>query len=83
MPITATTAQYQWLCASSIQAYIHSLKNYKRALFLFRSWDSSAGMAPVYGLDARGSIPDTGKKFFANPQCPDRLWNPPSLPYNG
>jgi hypothetical protein len=39
-----------------------------------------------YGLDDRaigGSIPGRGKGFFLYPLCPDRLWGPPSLLYNG
>jgi hypothetical protein len=31
----------------------------------------------------RGSIPGRGKEFFLYPLCPDRLWGPPSLLYNG
>jgi hypothetical protein len=31
----------------------------------------------------RGSIPSGGKGFFLYPLCPDRLWGPPSLLYNG
>jgi hypothetical protein len=31
----------------------------------------------------RGSIPGRGKRFFLYPLCPDRLWGPPSLLYNG
>jgi hypothetical protein len=31
----------------------------------------------------RGSIPGGGKGFFLYPLCPDRLWGPPSLLYNG
>jgi hypothetical protein len=36
-----------------------------------------------YGLDDRGSIPGRGKGFFLSPLCPDRLWGPPNLLYNG
>jgi hypothetical protein len=36
-----------------------------------------------YGLDDRGSIPDTGRGFFFQPLLPDRLWGPPSLLPNG
>lgn len=32
---------------------------------------------------SRGSIPGGGKKFFFSPECPDRLWDPPSLLFNG
>jgi hypothetical protein len=35
---------------------------------------SSVRIAMGWGLDGRGSIPDRGKKFFATPQRPDRLW---------
>jgi hypothetical protein len=38
-----------------------------------------AGTAMGYGLDGRVSIPAKGKRFFSIPQCPDRVWAPPSL----
>jgi hypothetical protein len=31
----------------------------------------------------RGSIPGRSKGFFLQPLCPDQLWGPPSLLYNG
>jgi hypothetical protein len=31
------------------------------------SRDSSVGIATSYGLDGRGSIPGTGKRFFSMP----------------
>jgi hypothetical protein len=31
----------------------------------------------------RGSIPGGGRGFFLYPLCPDWLWGPPSLLYNG
>jgi hypothetical protein len=34
---------------------------------------SSVSIATSYGLDGRGSIPGSGKRFFSTPQCPDRL----------
>jgi hypothetical protein len=34
------------------------------------------------GLDGRGSIVGRAT-FFSTPQCPDRLWGPPSLPSSG
>jgi hypothetical protein len=40
-------------------------------------------MVSDYGLDDRGSIPDRGRRFFLYPLRPDRLWDPPSLLYNG
>jgi hypothetical protein len=36
-----------------------------------------------YGLDDRDSIPGRAKRFFSSPQCPYRLWGPPSLLSNG
>lgn len=36
-----------------------------------------------YGLDVRGSIPGRGMRFFFYPRCPDRLWGPPTLLFNG
>jgi hypothetical protein len=44
---------------------------------------SSGSIVSDYGLDDRGSIPGRGKGFFLYPLCPDRLWGPPSLLYNG
>jgi hypothetical protein len=40
---------------------------------------SSVGIATDYGLDSPGLNPG-GARFSA---CPDRLWGPPSLLYNG
>jgi hypothetical protein len=58
---------------------------FKHVLFLkvLHSRDSSIGIAMGYGLDRRGSIPDSGKRFFSTPQHPGWLWGPPSLLYNG
>jgi hypothetical protein len=50
---------------------------------LFRSRVSSGSIVSDYGLDDRGSIPGRGKGFFLYPLCPDGLWGPPSLLYNG
>jgi hypothetical protein len=44
---------------------------------------SSGSIVSDYGLDDRGSIPGGGKGFFLYPLCPDRLWGPPILLYNG
>ena len=41
---------------------------------------SSVGIATVYGLDGPGSNPGGGEISLT---CPDRLWGPPSLLYNG
>jgi hypothetical protein len=49
-------------------------------------WDSSVGIAMGYGLKNRGirsSIAGRGKKFFPSAQCPDLIWDPPNLVYNG
>jgi hypothetical protein len=43
-----------------------------------RNWTATG-----YGFDGRGSIPSMGKTFFSSPQCPDRLWGPSRLLYNG
>jgi hypothetical protein len=48
-----------------------------------RSQVISGSIVSYYGLDDRGSIPDRGKGFLLYPLCPDRLWGPPSLLYNG
>jgi hypothetical protein len=36
-----------------------------------------------YELDDLALIPGRGKIFFSSPQCPDRLYGPPSLLSNG
>jgi hypothetical protein len=36
-----------------------------------------------YGLDDWGSNPGGGWEFFPSPPRPDRLWDPPSLLFNG
>jgi hypothetical protein len=46
-----------------------------------RSRDSSVGIATGYRLHGRGSIPGI-VRFFSSPQCPDRIWGPPSLLFN-
>jgi hypothetical protein len=43
--------------------------------------DSSVAIATCYGLDGSGSIPGRERDF--SPQCPDRLWGPTNLLYNG
>jgi hypothetical protein len=50
---------------------------------VLRSRVSSGGIVSDYGLDDRGSIPGRVKGFILYPLCPDRLWGPPSLLYNG
>jgi hypothetical protein len=44
-------------------------------------WNSQ--LAADYGLDGRGSIPGTGKRFFSTQQRPDRPWGPPNPLSNG
>jgi hypothetical protein len=47
---------------------------------------SSVSIVPVYGLDDRAievRSPAEAKGFFLKPLCPERLWGPPSLLYNG
>ena len=41
---------------------------------------SSVGIATGYGLDGPGSISGGGEIFRT---CPNRLWGPPNLLYNG
>jgi hypothetical protein len=36
----------------------------------------------AYRLDGRNSISGGSQRFFASPQLPDRLWDPPSLIHN-
>jgi hypothetical protein len=40
-------------------------------------------MATGYVFDVRDSIHGRGKRFSLSPQCPDRLWGPPSVITNG
>jgi hypothetical protein len=47
---------------------------------------SSVGIVSIYGLDDRAievRSPAEAKGFLLEPLCPDRLWDPPSLLYNG
>jgi hypothetical protein len=47
---------------------------------------SSGSIVSDYGLDDRAievRSPAEAKGFFLYPLCPDRLWGPPSLLYNG
>jgi hypothetical protein len=39
--------------------------------------DNSVCVATGHGLDGQGSIPCKVKRFFAIPQCPERLLGPP------
>jgi hypothetical protein len=43
---------------------------------------SSVGIATVYGVDSKGSIPGSAR-FFSSSQRPDRLWGRPSLISDG
>jgi hypothetical protein len=50
-----------------------------------RSRDSAIGIGTGYGLDDREvevQVP-VGSRIFSSPRCPDRLWGPPSLLFNG
>jgi hypothetical protein len=47
---------------------------------------SSGSIVSGYGLNDRAievRSPAEAKGFFLYPLCPDRLWGPPSLLYNG
>jgi hypothetical protein len=47
---------------------------------------SSLSIVSGYELDDRATavrFPAEAKGFFLYPLCPDRLWGPPSLLYNG
>jgi hypothetical protein len=45
------------------------------------SWDSSVGVANVYGLDGRvvGVRVPVDVRIFSTPRHPDRFWGPPIL----
>jgi hypothetical protein len=49
-------------------------------LLLFRGPGSVVGIATGYGLDGPGIESRWGRVFRT---CPDRVWRPPSLLYNG
>jgi hypothetical protein len=49
------------------------------------SRSSAVGIATGYGLDDRGigvRVP-VGSRIFSSRSCPDRLWGPPNLLFNG
>jgi hypothetical protein len=49
------------------------------------SWDSVVDIATGYELDDRGvglQVP-VGLRIFSSPRCPDRIWGPSNLLYNG
>jgi hypothetical protein len=46
---------------------------------VYRSLDSSIGIATGYELEGRSTILGKDKRFFSNPQRTDQLWVPPSL----
>jgi hypothetical protein len=52
-------------------------------ILLCWSRDNLVSIASGYGLDDRGSIPDSGKRLFTFPQHLDRLWGPHSHLSNG
>jgi hypothetical protein len=45
--------------------------------------DNVIGIVTGYALDARGSIPGRGERFFFSSWRPHQLWDPPSLPSSG
>jgi hypothetical protein len=49
------------------------------------SRDSAVGIATGYGLDDLefGVRVPVGSRIFTSPCCPDQLWGPPNLLYNG
>jgi hypothetical protein len=82
-PLVPTLSQINALCTTT------SYLSKAHFNFIFtpksrsRSRDSSVGIATVYGMDRRGSIPGKGKRVFSYTQLWDRLWGPPSLLYSG
>jgi hypothetical protein len=58
----------------------------KRAIYVNGEPGSSVSIVSDYGLDDRAigvrSAAEV-RDFFLYPLCPDRLWGPPSLLYNG
>jgi hypothetical protein len=53
--------------------------------YLLVSRDSAVGIATGYGLDdcEVGVRVPVGSRIFTSPCCPDRLWDPPNILYNG
>jgi hypothetical protein len=45
--------------------------------------DSIIGIATSYRMDGLGLHPSRGKRFSSLQNCPDQLWCPPSLLFNG
>jgi hypothetical protein len=63
-------------------------RTYKNCLLFSCIWSPGSSVTIVYGygLDDRAievRSPAEAKRFFVYPLCPDRLWGPPSLLYNG
>ena len=63
-------------CWSWMFHYILLYATYKFAV----GWDSTVSIVTHYRLDVRGSNPSGGEIFYT---CPDQLWGPPTLLYNG
>jgi hypothetical protein len=53
--------------------------------FLERSRDSLVGIATGYGLDdcGVGVRAPVVSRIFSSARCPDRVWGPPNLLFNG
>jgi len=45
--------------------------------------NNEAGHPSDYGLQDWDFIPGRGRDFFSSPVCPDQLWDPPILLYDG
>ena len=75
---------YSWMVKQNIRTYVNKTKSCNKSLNLINivylcGPGSSVGIATDYGLDGPGSNPG-GDEIFRHP---DRLWDPPSLLYNG
>jgi hypothetical protein len=57
---------------------LHNLHSTPNSIRMMKS----VGIATGYKLDGPGSNA-VGSRFVSSPQCPDRLWGPPSLLSNG
>jgi hypothetical protein len=74
-PYVISSLTTGWICCLQLLLVLNS------AVILSR--DGSIIITTGNGMDGRGSVPGRAKKLFSTPQCPDRLWGPPSLLHNG
>jgi hypothetical protein len=65
---------------------LHFTHNFFPLYIIFGESGSSVSVVSSYRLDDRANVirsPAEAKGFLFYPLCPDRLWGPPSVLYNG